>query len=98
TVLEQVRRRYQFVVVAYVVVPEHFHLLISEPERSNPSTVIQALKLGVARRVIAAQKRDAGMNATQDSLCQDLPGSRMWQARFYDYHVWTRHKRVEKIR
>jgi Transposase IS200 like len=32
TVLEQVRRRYQFVVVGYVVMPEHFHLLISEPQ------------------------------------------------------------------
>src|SRR5437764_2041546 len=32
-ILEQVRRRYTFVVVGYVVMPEHFHLLISEPER-----------------------------------------------------------------
>jgi len=51
-VLEQVRQRYQFVVVGYVVMPEHFHLLISEPEKSNPSVVIQALKLGVARRIL----------------------------------------------
>ena len=52
----------------------------------------------VVRRVIAAQKRDARMNSAQDPLCQDLPGSRMWQTRFYDYNVWTRHKRVEKTR
>jgi REP element-mobilizing transposase RayT len=45
TVLEQVRQRYQLVVVGYVVMPEHFHLLISEPVQSNPSVVIQALKL-----------------------------------------------------
>jgi len=32
TVLEQVRKRYQFVVVGYVVMHEHIHLLISEPE------------------------------------------------------------------
>jgi putative transposase len=32
TVLEQVRRRYQFVVVGYVVMPEHIHLLMSEPQ------------------------------------------------------------------
>jgi len=42
-VLEQVRRRYDFVVVSYVVMPEHFHLLISEPER-GPSGVMQVLK------------------------------------------------------
>ena len=29
TVLEQMRKRYQFVVAGYVVIPEHIHLLIS---------------------------------------------------------------------
>jgi REP element-mobilizing transposase RayT len=43
-VLEQVRQRYAFVVVGYVVMPEHFHLLVSEPERGNPSVVVQAFK------------------------------------------------------
>jgi len=57
-VLEQVRQRYQLVVVGYVVMPEHFHLLISEPERANPSVVMQALKLGVARRILAARTRN----------------------------------------
>ena len=35
TVLEQVRKRYQFVVVGYVVMPEHIHLLISEPQEES---------------------------------------------------------------
>jgi REP element-mobilizing transposase RayT len=43
SVLEQVRRRYRFVLVGYVVMPEHIHLLVSEPERANPSVVMQAL-------------------------------------------------------
>ena len=46
-VLADMRQRYGFVVVGYVVMPEHFHLLISEPEHGNPSVVIQSLKLGV---------------------------------------------------
>jgi REP element-mobilizing transposase RayT len=52
-VLEQVRRRYQFVVAGYVVMPEHIHLLIGEPQVKTPSTVMQALKIGFARRVLA---------------------------------------------
>ena len=32
-VLEQARRRYRFTVVGYVVMPEHIHLLISEPDQ-----------------------------------------------------------------
>ena len=31
SVLEQTRQRYRFVVVGYVVMPEHIHLLLSEP-------------------------------------------------------------------
>jgi len=38
-ILEQVRLRYGFIVVGYVVMPEHIHLLISEPNRGTPSTV-----------------------------------------------------------
>ncbi len=52
------RRRYAFVVVGYVVMPEHFHLLISEPERANPSTVMQVLKQRFARTVLR-EKRQA---------------------------------------
>ena len=45
-VWEQVRRRHRFVVVGYVVMPEHVHLLFSEPERGDPSVVMQAIKQG----------------------------------------------------
>ncbi|HEY6770058.1 MAG TPA: hypothetical protein VI386_35405 [Candidatus Sulfotelmatobacter sp.] len=40
SILEQTRRRYRFVVVGYAVMPEHIHLLITEPEIGTPSTVI----------------------------------------------------------
>ena len=46
------RQHYRFVVVGYVVMPEHIHLLISEPEKGNPSRVLQAVKQGFARRVL----------------------------------------------
>jgi hypothetical protein len=36
-VMEQIRQRHEFVVVGYVVMPEHVHLLFTEPERGNPS-------------------------------------------------------------
>ena len=49
--LEQVRCWYGFYVRGYVVMPEHVHLLISEPERGKLSTVIQMLKQNVAREL-----------------------------------------------
>ncbi len=46
--LEVMRCRYDFLVVAYVVMPEHVHLLLSEPRRCILFKAIQALKLSVA--------------------------------------------------
>jgi putative transposase len=48
--LERARVSYGFFVVAYVVMPEHVHLLVSEPERDSLATAIQAVKQSVARR------------------------------------------------
>ena len=48
--LERMRVRYDFLVVAYVVMPEHVHLLLSEPRKGNLAKAIQALKLSVAVR------------------------------------------------
>jgi hypothetical protein len=45
TVLELMRVRYRFAVIGYVVMPEHVHLLISEPLIGDPSKIIQAVKL-----------------------------------------------------
>lgn len=87
TVLEQVRRRYGWVVLGYVVMPEHVHLLVSEPPQRKLATAIQALKLGFARRVLAEQRRH--------QVTQPL---RIWQARYYDFNVNTPAKRVEKLR
>jgi putative transposase len=50
--LEQTRRLYLFYVSAYVVMPEHVHLLVSEPERRLLSTALQALKQAVSRRAL----------------------------------------------
>jgi putative transposase len=52
-VLEDVRQRYLLVVHGYVVMPEHIHLLVTEPQVGTISTFMQALKLGFARRVLA---------------------------------------------
>jgi len=103
TVLEQVRRRYQFVVAGYVIMPEHIHLLISEPQVKTPSTVMQALKLGLARRVIAEAGRHGASAGPTSRKAREVghppvPAQHIWQKRFYDFNVWTEHKRIEKLR
>ena len=96
TVLELMRERYRFGVVGYVVMPEHVHILISEPQIGDPSIVVQAVKLGFVQRVrngqnphISRRTRDMGHPAA---------ANRFWQRRFYDFNVWSERKEVEKLR
>src|SRR3954463_7099271 len=49
--LERTRRHYQFQVLGYVVMPEHVHLLLSEPPNDPLSKALQALKLSVSRHL-----------------------------------------------
>ncbi|HEV2297373.1 MAG TPA: transposase [Candidatus Acidoferrales bacterium] len=48
-ILAETRSRYGFAIVGYVVMPEHVHLLISEPRMGTPSTVMQVPKQRVSR-------------------------------------------------
>jgi putative transposase len=49
--LEATRGRYNFHVLGYVVMPEHVHLLLSEPANGPLSKAIQALKQSVSRQL-----------------------------------------------
>jgi putative transposase len=85
-ILEDARRKYRFVVQGYVVMPEHVHLLMTEPELGDPSVVMKVVKQRFARQV-KEQERPTE------------PGRDMvWQKRFYDFNVWSERKRIEKLR
>jgi putative transposase len=77
--LELSRVFYDFYVTGYVVMPEHMHLLISEPQRGTVASAVQAIKQSVTRRLIGGREH-------------------FWQARYYDFNVWTAKKRIEKLR
>jgi len=49
--LETVRRWYGFWLIGYVVMPEHVHLLLSEPESKNLALALQMLKQMVSRNL-----------------------------------------------
>lgn len=95
SILEQTRERYRFVVVGYVVMPEHVHLLITEPEGSTPSTAMQVLKQRSAWALLPKHKR---RDPRRRELFGEQPRRAFWQVRFYDFNVWTTKRRVEKLR
>ena len=86
-----------FHLLGYVVMPEHVHLLMSEPKQGTPSTVLQKLKLRVARKL---RKGGRPIGARQMRLPFGETGEPLgafWQARFYDFNVCSKGKKTEKL-
>ena len=100
--LGRVRARYRFALLGYVVMPEHFHLLMSEPARGDPSTVMQVLKQLVSRdflqRLRSAPANSGAAKLLSELEVPELPGRhQFWQRRFYDFNVWSEKKKLEKL-
>ena len=95
--LADVRERYPFLLVGYVVMPEHVHLLVSEPTTGTPSKIMQILKLRVSR-AMRRRRRRSSKNQLKLSFPEEGNGlRRFWQRRFYDFNVWSRGKLKEKL-
>ena len=69
--LEDMRRRFQMCIYGYVVMPEHVHLLLSEPPQGSLADAMHYLKLSFAKRV-------RGLRLQTGSF---------WQKRYYDRNV-----------
>src|SRR6201984_2950856 len=62
--LERVRRSFRLQVYGYVVMLEHVHLLLSQPEKDTLADALKSLKQGVSRRLIGEHplKPNTGLN------------------------------------
>jgi len=82
--LENMRRRFVMCIYGYVVMPEHVHLLVNEPEQGMLADAIHYLKLSFAKRL---RSQSSGSE----------PGA-FWQKRYYDRNVRDAQEFVEKLR
>jgi putative transposase len=95
--LARAREEYNFAIVGYVVMPDHVHLLFSEPAKGTPSSVLQMLKQRVSHKMRAGfgsshpQKTRVGHANCLGTL------RRFWQSRFYDFNVYSHEKKKEKL-
>ncbi len=71
--LEDMRQHFSMCVYGYVVMPEHVHLLLSEPERGVLADAIHYLKLSFAKRLRSREGR--------------VEPRSFWQKRYYDRNV-----------
>ncbi len=95
--LERVRLRFRLCVYGYVVMPEHVHLLISEPAAGTLADAIKSLKQGVSRRLISSSplKPKDGLNGAP----RTTGGTKhFWLKRYYDFNVRDQQQFAEKLR
>jgi putative transposase len=96
-VLDQVRARWKFPLLGYVVMPERVHLLIAEPRGGNPSKVLQVLKQKVSRALRARRRKPPREQLSLKFGETEAGTGHFWQRRFYDFNVWSAKKLREKL-
>ena len=83
--LEQARRRFAMRVYGYIVMPEHVHLLLSEPGEGMLQRFVQMLKTRVALEARKSGQRMAS-------------GPPFWQTRYFDHNVRNEAAFVRQLR
>jgi putative transposase len=90
--LERVRHSFRLQVYGYVVMPEHVHLLLSEPQRDTLADALKSLKQGVSWGLLAKiggpLKPGFGLSGERH----------FWQKRYYDFNIRDYPQFVEKLR
>lgn len=94
--LREVRAKYGFALVGYVIMPQHVHMLIGESPSVPPSKVIQVFKQRVSRRM-RGKKRAHTQQLSLRFPEPEVELRRFWQRRYYDFNVYSRKKLREKL-
>jgi putative transposase len=95
-ILDEVRSRHGFALLGYVLMPEHVHLLMGEPEHGDPFKVLQVVKQKVSRS-LRERKTSSGRQMELAFVSGSVAAPTFWQRRFYDFNVWSENKLKEKL-
>ena len=103
--LEEGRQELKFLLIGWVLMPEHFHLLLlPQPAESVPA-IVKGLKQETARRILRTLRENQEHAWCRKMLTRlRLPPSvhdesqyRLWQRRFFPFNIYTEKKRREKL-
>jgi putative transposase len=90
------RLRYAMRIYGYVVMPEHVHLLVSEPRSGTLADAMHFLKLSFAKRLkskmavpqsTVPQVRGRSLAANLGRMGVQTTSTPFWQKRYYDRNV-----------
>jgi putative transposase len=94
--LEDTRRRFGICVYGYVVMPEHVHLLVSEP--CLVPQVPRALLRADPGQTLADAMRDLKLSFTKRLIRREGESSSFWQKRYYDRNIRDAEEFTVKLR
>lgn len=81
--LEKTRQKFSLCVYGYVIMPEHVHLLLSEPASGTLAEAIHFLKLSSTKQAESGEPTNNG---------------HFWQKRYYDRNIRSYSDFTEKLR
>ena len=103
--LRAARAKFSFLLVGWVLMPEHFHLLFQPwPARATPE-MIKDLKQRSAHAILEALRARKEIPECRAPLrafllpptVQDHAHFRVWQRRYIPFNVYSEKKRLEKL-
>jgi len=103
--IEEVRQELKFLLLGWVLMPDHFHLLLKpEPAETTP-LILKELKEETAERIIKMLRENPQHPWCRKMLTRlrlpptvhDESHYRLWQRRFYPFNVFSEKKRQEKL-
>ena len=103
-VLEEVRAEFRFRLLGWVLMPEHFHLLIWPQPDESTSRVVQQLKQRTAARILRLLRQNPERPWCAKMLARlplppsvhDQSAHRVWQRRFYPFGICSEKKTLGK--
>lgn len=102
--LRDVRNELEFKLVGYVLMPEHYPMMIWPCGNADPTRIMKSLKERTALFVLDQLSENLQFGWCRKTLARlMLPPTvhspakyRVWQKRFFDTNIWSEKKRLEK--
>lgn len=76
--------------------PEHVHLMMSQPKEGEVSTVLQMLKQRTSWK-IRRSNNTSDTGKPRPEFPQEAELRSFWQVRYYDFNVYKKYKVREKL-
>ena len=103
--LEEVRQELQFLLLGWVLMPDHFHLLLKPQPVETTPLILKGLKEQTATQIIKTLQENQQHPWCRKMLARlrlpptvhDESHHRLWQRRFYPFNVYSEMKRREKL-